>query len=256
MGGLGISSLIFLKSIFYLSVSLLFNSYGFPLLSIPFLYASLVSFLISIASHPQINLPMLLGKNPNGTFSSWSILMFAPFLLFVRFFSLLRRFVHKEEPYTEVSEGLFVGGWPFSPEMLPPGNPAIVDCTVELPRRPECFGNAYMCVPTWDTRAPNPSDIESAVKWASRKRAQGVPVFIHCAYGHGRSVAVMCALLVALEIVDDWKNAEKLIQQTRPFIRMNSLHREALDEWSKHRLSPPKRQGEGLVSSVIASDAF
>lgn len=61
--------------------------------------------------------------------------------------------------------------------------------------------------------------------------------------GHGRSVAVMCALLVALGVADDWKHAEKLIREGRPYIRMNSLHRKALEEWSKHRLSP-KKSGE------------
>lgn len=69
-----------------------------------------------------------------------------------------------------------------------------------------------------------------------------------CLTGHGRSVAVMCALLVALGIAEDWKNAEKLIKQKRPYIRMNALHRKALEEWSKHRISAPKRKGETGVS--------
>lgn len=60
--------------------------------------------------------------------------------------------------------------------------------------------------------------------------------------GHGRSVAVMCALLVALGVAEDWKNAEKLICEKRPYIRMNALHRKALDEWSKHRLSSPSKK--------------
>lgn len=59
--------------------------------------------------------------------------------------------------------------------------------------------------------------------------------------GHGRSVAVLCALLVALGIVEDWKKAENFIRERRPYIRMNALHRKALEEWSKHRLSTPKR---------------
>lgn len=59
--------------------------------------------------------------------------------------------------------------------------------------------------------------------------------------GHGRSVAVMCALLVALGLAEDWKSAEKIIKEKRPYIRMNALHRKALEEWSKDRLSTPKR---------------
>ncbi|RVW94181.1 hypothetical protein CK203_034773 [Vitis vinifera] len=62
--------------------------------------------------------------------------------------------------------------------------------------------------------------------------------------GHGRSVCVMCALLVALGVAEDWKNAEKLIREKRPYIQMNALHRKALEEWSKHRLSSPKRNEE------------
>ncbi|KAL0303612.1 UNVERIFIED_CONTAM: hypothetical protein Sradi_6229300 [Sesamum radiatum] len=54
----------------------------------------------------------------------------------------------------------------------------------------------------------------------------------------------MCALLVALGLAEDWKNAEKLIKEKRPYIRLNGLHRKALEEWSKHQLSPPKRNGQ------------
>lgn len=51
----------------------------------------------------------------------------------------------------------------------------------------------------------------------------------------------MCALLVALGIVEDWKKAETFIQKRRPYIRMNALHHKVLEEWSKHRLSTPNR---------------
>ncbi|XP_076920774.1 uncharacterized protein LOC143581991 [Bidens hawaiensis] len=237
--GIGLSILIGLKSLTLFTIFAYLRTLNFTIASIPFLYASLVSLLVSLASHPSINLPMLLSKNPDGSFPIWSLIMFSPYLYFVRLFSAIRRLKSKEDPYSEVADGLFVGGWPSSNEKMPPGNPAVVDCTCELPRVLR-NGNGYLCVPTWDTRAPDPGAIESAVKWACRKRSQNVPVFVHCAYGHGRSVAVTCALLVELGVVDDWKNAEKLIKDKRPYIRMNALHRKALEEWSKDRLSPPK----------------
>lgn len=74
--------------------------------------------------------------------------------------------------------------------------------------------------------------------------------------GHGRSVAVMCALLVALGVVEDWKNAEKLIRERRPYIRMNALHCKALEEWSKDRLSSPMKIREMDISSVILPDSY
>jgi hypothetical protein len=147
------------------------------------LYASLVSLLVSLASHPSINIPTLLRKKQDGTFPIWSLIIFSPYLYFVRIFSFLRRFTSGEEPYNEICEGVYVGGWPYSVDKLPPGNPAIIDCTCEFPRKEEFKGRSYLCLPTWDTRAPQPGEIESTVEWASRKRAQNVPVFIHCAYG-------------------------------------------------------------------------
>ncbi|CAI9091364.1 OLC1v1026380C1 [Oldenlandia corymbosa var. corymbosa] len=240
----GISFLIAIKAAtLFLCFSFL-RDLGFKWLALPFLYASLISFLVSIASHPSINLPMLLGKSSDGHFPIWSMLIFSPYLYFVRIFSALRRLRSGEPPYNEVSEGIYVGGWPSSVEKMPPGNPAVIDCTCELPRKTEISKHAYMCVPTWDTRSPQPAEIDHAVKWACRKRAQNCPVFIHCAYGHGRSVAVTCALLVALGVANDWKSAEKLIKEKRPYIRMNALHRQALEEWSKHRLSTPTRKEE------------
>lgn len=240
--GVGLSVLIGLKATFLFSLFVYLRTLGFIVLSIPFLYASLISLLVSIASHPLINLPMLLGKSSDGSFPIWSLIMFSPYLFFVRGFSALRRLKSGEPPYSEICEGLYVGGWPSSLDKLPPGNPAIIDCTCELPRKLGFAGFAYLCVPTWDTRSPQPGEIESAVRWACRKRAQNTPIFVHCAYGHGRSVAVMCALLVSLGITEDWKNSERLIKEKRPYIRMNALHRKALEEWSKHRLSSPKEK--------------
>ncbi|KAK4750276.1 hypothetical protein SAY87_027725 [Trapa incisa] len=241
--GVGISVLIALKAFCLLFVFVFLNLIGLGLLSPPFLYASTVSLLIAAASHPWINLPMLLGKGSDGSFPIWSIVIFSPYLYFVRVFSFMRRLLSGEAPYSEVYEGVYVGGWPSSPDKMPPGGPAIVDCTCEFPRLSEFSSHPYLCVPTWDTRAPRPEEIESAVKWACRKRAQNRPVFIHCAYGHGRSVAVTCALLVALGVAEDWKNAEKVIRERRPYIRLNALHRQALEEWSRHRISAPRKNG-------------
>jgi hypothetical protein len=113
----------------------------------------------------------------------WSWIMFSPFLLFIHMFVLLRRFVKNEPLYTEIVDGVFVGGWPSSVEHLPPCDPAVIDCTCELPKSPTLSKNAYLCVATWDTRAPQPSQIESAVRWAMRKRSQNKAIYVHCAYG-------------------------------------------------------------------------
>ncbi|KAG8050637.1 hypothetical protein GUJ93_ZPchr0009g2232 [Zizania palustris] len=100
-----------------------------------------------------------------------------------------------------IQEGLYLGGWPFMLKHLPPGNPSIIDCTCELPRSAFVPTDEYICVPTWDTRAPTPYQIEFAARWACEKRAKGKPIYVHCAFGHGRSACVMCAVLVVLYLI-------------------------------------------------------
>lgn len=251
---MGLSILIFLKATILFLAFVRLKELGLVMISIPVVHASLVDFLIAIASHPAVNLPLLLGKSSDGSFPLWSILLFGPFLAFVRVYVLFKRLKRNEAAYNEIVEGLYLGGWPSSLDRLPPGEPAIIDCTCELPRDSSSSKNAYMCIPAWDTRSPQPLDIESAVRWACRKRSQKKPIFVHCAFGHGRSVSVMCALLVALGVAEDWKGAEKIIRGRRPFIRMNALHRKSLEEWSKCLLSF-KGKEEPNVSSVILSGA-
>lgn len=61
----------------------------------------------------------------------------------------------------------------------------------------------------------------------------------------------MCALLVALGAADDWKAAERMIRERRPFIQMNALHRQHLEEWSRHRISPQPHRREDLGSAAL-----
>lgn len=250
MNKMGISALVALKAAVLFLAFFYFKGRGIQWLSLPLLHASLVALLVSIASLPSINLPLLLGKRTDGSFPLWSKLIFGPYLGFVQLFVLLRRFLLGRPVYTEISEGLYVGGWPSSLDHLPPGEPAVIDCTCELPRIDALNKNAYVCVATWDTRSPQPSSIESAVQWACRKRSQKKTIYIHCAFGHGRSVCIMCAVLVALGIATDWKDAERIIRLKRPFIHMNGFHRKSLEEWSKCRLSF-KRTADVDLSSVI-----
>lgn len=205
------------------------------LIPISLLLDSFIACLISVASHPTINFPLIFGKGSNGKFPLWSKALFFPFLLLVQVYVFFRRLKSKESIYNEVSEGLYVGGWPSSKKHLPPGEPAVIDCTCELPRSPAVSDDAYLCLATWDTRAPKLTQIEMAVLWASNMRAQKKPIYVHCAFGHGRSVCVMCAVLVTLGVAEDWKAAEKLVKEKRPKIRMNALHRKLLEEWSKGR---------------------
>ncbi|XP_020581349.1 uncharacterized protein LOC110025284 isoform X2 [Phalaenopsis equestris] len=206
---------------------------SFKLIPLSLLYSSFIASLVLVASLPVKNFPLILGKASNGKFPLWSKILYFPFFFLVLLYVFLKRLKRREPIYNEISEGFFVGGWPSSKKHLPPGDPAVIDCTCELPRSSFISEDSYLCVATWDTRAPLPTEIETAVRWASKMRAQKKPIYVHCAFGHGRSVCVMCAVLVTLGVAEDWKAAEKLVREKRPKIRMNVLHRKHLEEWSK-----------------------
>jgi hypothetical protein len=65
----------------------------------------------------------------------------------------------------------------------------------------------------------------------------------------------MCALLVALGVVEDWKKAELFIRERRPYISMNSVQYKALEEWSKHRLSTPSIDEVNSSSAVPSTSS-
>ncbi|KAF8657938.1 hypothetical protein HU200_059748 [Digitaria exilis] len=212
---------------------------GMRITMLPFLGISLVAFVVTIASHNAINLPWILGKSSVGRFPLWSVVLFGPFLMLSRAYAMVKRYMRNESVYDKIVEGLYLGGWPFLLKHLPPGGPSVIDCTCELPRSSFVPADEYLCLSTWDTRAPTLYQIELAAHWACQKRSEGKPVYVHCAFGHGRSVCVVCAILVALGVAETWKDAENIIRERRK-IKMNALHRRTLEEWSKHQFSQKK----------------
>lgn len=180
---MGISLVVSIPSTILFSLFLAIRHTAPLYISLPILHASLIGFVAAFSAHPSINYTALFGKTSDGALPWWSQATFFPYLLSIKAYVHLRR-SHSSEPlYTEVGEGLFVGAWPCTRADLPPGYPAIIDCTCELARSKCCLEMPYLCVRTWDTRGPQPGDIESAVRWAIRKRGQNLPVFIHCAFG-------------------------------------------------------------------------
>lgn len=119
----------------------------------------------------------------------------------------------------EIVPGLWVGGWPRS------GAPgfAQLDLTAEMPRRGEAV--AYRCVPMLDGAAPREPDWRIAVDQAVAWRKEGHTVLVHCAYGHGRSVAVVIGVLLAEGIVQTPDEAQAIVQKVRPRARMSPAQR-------------------------------
>uniref|UniRef100_A0A6V7QYA3 Tyrosine specific protein phosphatases domain-containing protein n=1 Tax=Ananas comosus var. bracteatus TaxID=296719 RepID=A0A6V7QYA3_ANACO len=182
---MGISKMVGLAAATLFLASICLKLSRNTLIMVPILFDSLIASLVAVASHNSVNFPLILERTLMGDSLSGQNLS-------LRHFCCL-----------------------FGPMYIPvaTGGPAVIDCTCELPRSSFIPKDEYLCIATWDTRSPSPSQIESAVRWACRKRAERKPIYVHCAFGHGRSVCIMSALLVALGLADDWKEAEKIIRE-------------------------------------------
>lgn len=125
----------------------------------------------------------------------------------------------------EVVPGLWVGAWP---RRGAPGL-AVVDLCAELPRRGECA--AYVVVPMLDGAVPSRADWQAAVDAVGRLRRESPPVLVHCAYGHGRSVAVVIGHLVATGVEPDLDAALARVRRVRPAARLTPGQRRAVAAW-------------------------
>ncbi len=145
------------------------------------LWAGLATMWVALAY--ATDRPGLLGK------SRGLLPLLGPFLLLAILVARVARRVGVTER-SEVVPGLFVGGWP-SPES---DTLFQLDCTSELPRRGRAL--AYVSEPMLDGLPVRPEVLRRAIQQVQAWRLAGQPVLVHCAFGHGRSVAVVAAILV------------------------------------------------------------
>lgn len=119
----------------------------------------------------------------------------------------------------EVAPGLWVGAWPSRGDC----RLAHLDLTAELPRRANPA--RYRNIPMLDGAAPDPAAYHAAVEQVLAWRAEGLEVLVHCAYGHGRSVAVVVGALVRAGIEPDVARAHARVLAVRPRARMSAPQR-------------------------------
>ena len=167
-------------------------------------------------------------QDAGGHLPPWSLILLGPYHAALRS-KLAMQLARSDEPlWNEVAERWFLGGWPASPDDLPPSARAVLDITAELPRTHT--DRAYSCVRVWDTHAPSVADLDRAVAWARQQHAKG-GVYVHCAHGHGRSAAVLAACLLDAGAATDVDGAVRILQRARPRARLNTRQRRAVDEW-------------------------
>jgi len=104
----------------------------------------------------------------------------------------------------------------------------------------------YLCLKVWDSHGisfrsfpsggrfpsgPTKEQLKIGVDWATINRDRGRVVYIHCAHGHGRSVALIIACLIKLGVHKTIEEAESKIKIIRPKIRLNKRQRDEITKW-------------------------
>ena len=194
-------------------------------LALPTLWAALATAIVAFAYLRQD--PQLLGKTRPAL-----RLLLAPYLHFGRAVAGLWQLAGHTERH-EITPGLWVGGWPIF------GAPGLhqLDLTAEMPRQGSAAG--YANVPMLDGAAMTAAAYAEAVGVAQAWREAGHPILIHCAYGHGRSVAVACGLLLAEGLAPDLDAAFALIQARRKRASLRPYQRAVVEAWwAQSRVRP------------------
>lgn len=188
------------------------------------------------------NAPSVLGKDAkSGTLNYGIVFLMLPFFLLVWGLWWVQIKRSKEPVYSRVTDDLFLGRYTLSGEGMELHSSCLtVDLTAEFgePLVVRSKTN-YRCVPMLDAFYPWDEQayldlISEAFRWKGR-------VCVHCAYGHGRSGAFVCILLVLKGVVPDIDSAVVYLKKIRPGVNLHdgqkALAKRSLDQWLE-RQSP------------------
>lgn len=126
-----------------------------------------------------------------------------------------------------MADGVLIGRRLLSSE-LPAGTATVVDLTSEFPE-PTSLRSVpnYIAAPMLDASVLPP---QSLANLASQIATAKLPVYIHCAQGHGRTSLIASLVLLARGDADTPEAAIKLVHSARPLVGLNAEQRAALME--------------------------
>ncbi len=166
--------------------------------------------------------PSVLGKQPDGTLAWYTALLLMPYFGAAEFAWYLVRVLGDEQPWHEVSRGLFLGRRVQHWE-VPARIGLVLDMTAEFVEPEELrTGRKYVCVPTFDASAPKPRVLADAIAQIAGYEGN---IYVHCAAGHGRSAMAMAVLMVARGVANDLEHAVELMRGARTRVKLRTTQR-------------------------------
>lgn len=150
------------------------------------LYVSLSLALVALAYARRK--PGFLRKE-RGRHPAWIWLLFWPYLAgYAATWFAVRLRQHGRPPFALAADGLWVGRRLSASEarQLPPGC-SVIDLSGELSETAALRGGRYQHFPLLDLHAPTRLQVRHILLAIDTERAQGRPVYLHCAMGYSRS---------------------------------------------------------------------
>jgi hypothetical protein len=152
----------------------------------------------------------------------------------------LARLARRGDGPSEVAPGVWVGPRlrPHEIESLAAqGVTSVLDLTSELPTLPTMNRAPWtrLALPTLDRTSPPDALLDEAARWIVARRAEGRGVYIHCAFGRGRSGVLACVALLALGVTRDPDDALARVTTRRRWIRLRAGQRAAVARFAVRR---------------------
>lgn len=168
--------------------------------------------------------PRVFGKREDGSLRWPAAVLAAPYLAFGWCAWQAVR-LGPEETWNRVAPWLYLGRRPARDE-LPEEVTTVVDLTAEFPVNRRILGErGYLCLPTLDAHVPDDQALASLV---DRALERGGVLYVHCAYGHGRSALVAAAMLLRRGEAAGPDEAVARLKAARPRVKLSPSQRAAL----------------------------
>ncbi len=174
------------------------------------------------------------GKKRDGKRTLWATIGLFPYLAVSWILWSIRRFISREPCCVQIVPGIWLGRRPYAYE-LPPQITTVIDMACEFtPAHGVTSGRDYISLPVLDTLVP---DCESLVDILKHISIHSGEIYIHCAFGHGRSATLAAAILLDRKIVSTPEEALQLIRKKRPSVRLSNKQQMLLDFFYQITLS-------------------
>ena len=221
------------------AASLIFAQQGAPRAVVIALAYAAISLLAVCVLYVRAVDGTNLGPVLKGDRVPWMQPLFLPFRIVAYSITALARALHLRDPViSEIGPGVFMGVRLFSHEgetLRSRNVRCVVDLTAELPTNRTLARTPFelYALPTLDRCPPTLDEITRVADWVAERHAAGEGVYIHCAFGRGRSATVAAAVCLRLGWAHGADEAIARVAEKRSVIRVRGAQYAAVHRYAE-----------------------